>query len=95
VRSLRRQREGAPIFPRSRKRRQRCQRLDRDGRRGKKIPTLESFRVVRRERFERQGSACPVAIRRSVRECREALGPLVSHIEPKTRWDVYAVKIAE
>jgi len=42
-----------------------------------------------------KGSACPVAIRRSVRECREALGPLVSHIEPKTRWDVYAVKIAE
>jgi len=54
VRSLRRQREGAPIFPRSRKRRQRCQRLDRNGRRGNKTPTLESFRVARRERFERQ-----------------------------------------
>jgi len=27
--------------------------------------------------FKRQGSVCPAAIRRSVRECREALGTLV------------------
>ena len=76
-------------------RRQRCQRLDRNGRRGETKPTLESSRVVRRERFKRQGSVCPAVIRRSVRECREALGPLVSRTEPKTPWDEHAVKVAE
>jgi len=78
-----------------RKRRQRCQRHDRNGRRGDRTPTLESSRVARRERFKRQGSVCPVVIRRSVRGCREALGPLVSRTEPKTPWDVHAVKAAE
>jgi len=92
---LRRQREGAPTILRKRERRQRCQRLDRNGRRGKTKPTLESSRVVRRERFKRQGSVCPAVIRRSVRECREALGPLVSRTEAKTPWDVHAVKAAE
>ena len=77
---------------RTRERRQRCQRLDRNGRRGDKLPTLESSRVnhQRRERFKRQGSVCPAVIRRSVRECREALGPLVSCVEPKTPRDVHA-----
>jgi len=87
----RRQREGAPDALWKRKRRQRCQRLDCTGRRGDRTPTLESSRVARRERIKRQGSVCPVVIRRSVRECREALGPLVSRSEPKTPWDVHAV----
>jgi len=45
--------------------------------------------------FKRQGSACPAVIRRSVRGCREALGPLVSRTEPKTPWDEHAVKVAK
>jgi hypothetical protein len=44
---------------------------------------------------ERQGSACPFAVRRSVLGCRETLGPLVSRTEPKTPWGVHAVKAAE
>jgi len=44
---------------------------------------------------KRQGSVCPAQIRRSVRECREALGPLVSRTEPKTPWGEHAVKVAE
>ena len=91
----RRQREGAPDAPRGWETRQRCQRHDRNGRRGERTPTLESSRVARRERFKRQGSVCPVVIRRSVRGCREALGPLVSCTEPKTPWDVHAVKAVE
>jgi hypothetical protein len=38
---------------------------------------------------------CPDVIRRSVHECREALGPLVNRVEPKTPRDVHAVKAAE
>jgi len=93
----RRQREGAPTIRMAEngKRRQRCQRLDRNGRRGERTPTLESSRVARRERFKRQGSVCPAVIRRSVRGCREALGPLVSCAEPKTPRDVHTVKAVE
>ena len=82
-------------FRETRERRQRCQRHDQHGRRGDRTPTLESSRVARRERFKRQGSVCPVMIRRSVHGCREALGSLVSRTEPKTPWDVHAVKAAE
>jgi len=82
-------------FRGSRERRQRCQRLDRNGRRGERTPTLESSRVARRERFKRQGSVCPAAIRRSVHECREALGTLVTRTEPKTPREVHAAKAAE
>jgi len=44
---------------------------------------------------ERQGSACPAVVRRSVLGCRETPGPLVSRTEPKTPWGVHAVKAAE
>jgi hypothetical protein len=46
-------------------------------------------------REARTGSACLATIRRSVHECREALGPSVSRTKPKTSWDVHAVKAAE
>jgi len=83
-------------FRGSRERRQRCQRLDRNGRRGQTTSTPESSARRRDAKLEGQGSACPsFAIRRSVRECREALGTLVNRIEPKTRWGVHAVKAAE
>jgi hypothetical protein len=38
---------------------------------------------------KRQGSVCPAQIRRSVRECREALGPPVNRTEPKTPWGIH------
>jgi hypothetical protein len=81
-------------IPRKRERRQRCQRLDRNGRRGKTTPTLTIHTSKKRCAETRQGSACPAAIRRSVHECRETLGPLVSRTEPKTPWGVHAVKAA-
>jgi len=59
------------------------------GRRGKKTPTLEKPPVARRVDFKRQGSVCPSVIRRSVRECREALGPPINRTEPKTPWGVH------
>jgi len=62
---------------------------------GRENPRSRAPASLRRERFKRQGSVCPAVIRRSVRECREALGPLVSRSEPKTPWDVHAVKAAE
>jgi hypothetical protein len=64
-------------IPRKRERRQRCQRLDRNGRRGNTTPTLAIHASKKRCAETRQGSACPAAIRRSVHECRETLGPPV------------------
>jgi hypothetical protein len=66
-------------------------------RRGKKTPTLAAHvcgrKTVRRAKRQ-DGSACPAAIRRSVLECRETLGPPVIHTEPKTPWGVHAMKVA-
>jgi hypothetical protein len=66
------------------------------GRRGKTTPTLEEPRLSQ-EVVDSRGKAIRVqsVIRRSVRGCREALGPLVSRTEPKTPWGVHAVKVAE
>jgi len=52
--------------------------------------------VIKGARDSRGKAACVQdAIRRSVRECREALGTLVSRVEPKTPRDVHAAKAAE
>jgi len=55
-------------------------------RRGKKTPTLLPSPTGdgERELEAKTGSACLATIRRSVRECRESLGPPVSRTEPKT-----------
>ena len=87
--SSRRSREGASDIPRKRERRQRCQRLGHQ-----RAPWGENTHArvaTRRETngFKRQGSVCPSVIRRSVRECREALGPLINRTEPKTPWGVH------
>jgi len=65
--------------PRKRERRQRCQRLDRSRRRGKKTPTLSLAHPDMGPcgRGATEGSACLAPIRRSVLECREALGPSI------------------
>jgi hypothetical protein len=91
-----RRREGAPTF-RGRGRGDRDVRGSIDSRRrGKITPTLESAASERRRSGNeaKEGSACLATIRRSVHECREALGPPVSRTEPKTPWDVHAVKAA-
>ena len=66
-------------------------------RRGKKTPTLGAH--VRGRKTVREpgaiGSACPAAVRRSVRECRETLGPPVNRTEPKTPWGFHAAKVAK
>ena len=47
--------------------------------------------IIKGARDSRGKAACVQSvIRRSVRECREALGPLVSCVEPKTPRDVHA-----
>jgi len=89
---------GAKALPESRgsrERRQRCQRLDQQW-----APWEDNTHargVTRRETGnpKRQGSVCPTVIRRSVRECREALGTLVSRTEPKTPWGEHTVKAVE
>jgi hypothetical protein len=68
-------------------------------RRGKKTPTFGELthrkRCGKASKPKQYGSACPAAIRRSVHECREALGPPVNRTEPKTPWGVHAAKVAE
>jgi len=65
-------------------------------RRGKKTPTLGAHARGRKTVREPGaiGSACPAAIRRSVRECRETLGPPVNRTEPKTPRGFHAAKAA-
>jgi len=89
-------REGAPTF-RGRGRGDRDVRGSIGSRRrGKTTPTLihRARREAARETRQQEGSACLATIRRSVPECREALGPPVIRTEPKTLWGVHAVKVA-
>jgi len=58
-------------------------------RRGKKTPTLRAHAPSPDGAASREAiwqARCPVAVRRSVRECRETLGPPVKCTEPKTPW---------
>jgi hypothetical protein len=82
---------------RKRERRQRCQRLDRlAGTVGRKRPRSEPPRRRHPARGFEARQRVSAAIRRSVLECRETLGPLViNRTEPKTPWGVHAMKVAE
>jgi hypothetical protein len=58
-------------------------------RRGKKTPTLRAPAPSPDGAASNEAiwqARCPVAIHRSVRECRETLGPPVKCTEPKTPW---------
>jgi len=91
---LRRQREGAPTF-RGRGRGDRGVRgsialgaVDRERPRSRAPPSRKTAK------HERQGSACPAAIRRSVTSAVKHSVPWSSRAEPKTPRDVHAVKAA-
>jgi len=67
-------------------------------RRGKKTPTLRAHAPSPDGAASREAiwqARCPVAVRRSVRECRETLGPPVKMHGAQDSVDVHAVKTAE